>query len=159
MSETDAGARNLLLVYHSKTGKNGKMAEAVRKGAEHPDINVNVRYLHAFDAGPEDLLWADGVIFGTPENFGYMSGALKDFFDRTFYEVEGQVEGKPYAIFVGAGNDGTGAVTAIQRICNGYNFKEVQSPVIVAGDLQADSLDVCEQMGMAVAAGLEAGIY
>ena len=151
--------KKLVIIYHSKTGKNGRMAEAVRRGAEHPDIDVQARFLRAYDAGADDLLWADGMIFGTPENFGYMSGALKDFFDRTFYEVEGRVDGKPYSAFVGAGNDGSGAVTAIRRICKGYNFREVQEPVVVAGELRADSLCLCEEMGMAMAAGLEAGVF
>ena len=106
--------KQLLVVYHSKTGKNGEMAEAVRAGVNHPDIDVELRFKKAADADASDVLWADGFIFGTPENFGYMSGALKDFFDRTFYEVEGQVDGKPYCMFVGAGNDGSGAITAIR---------------------------------------------
>lgn len=151
--------KRLLIVYHSKTGKNGLMAQAVNTGATHPDIDVDVRFLIAAEAGVADLLWADAIIFGTPENFGYMSGALKDFFDRTFYEVEGQVDGKPYAMFVGAGNDGTGALTAIRRICNGYNFREVQEPVLVVGDLQAAQLEQCEALGMAIAAGTEAGVF
>lgn len=151
--------KHLLVVYHSKTGKNGQMAEAVRQGIEHPDIDVELRFLRAFDAGPDDLLWADGIMFGTPENFGYMSGALKDFFDRTFYEVEGQVDAKPYCMFVGAGNDGTGALTAIRRICNGYNFREVQDPVLIIGELQESQLTQCEELGMAMAAGLEAGVF
>lgn len=151
--------KHLLVVYHSKTGKNGKMAEAVRRGIEHPDIEIELKFLQAAHAGPEDLLWADGVMFGTPENFGYMSGALKDFFDRTFYEVEGQVDGKPYCMFIGAGNDGTGALTSIRRICNGYNFREVQDPVLVVGDLQEGQLEQCEELGMAMAAGLEAGVF
>jgi len=151
--------KHLLVVYHSKTGKNGQMAEAVRRGIEHPDIEVELKFLRAADAGPEELLWADGVMFGTPENFGYMSGALKDFFDRTFYEVEGQVDGKPYCMFIGAGNDGTGALTSIRRICNGYNFREVQDPVLVVGDLQDGQLEQCEELGMAMAAGLEAGVF
>ena len=87
------------------------MADAVLNGTSHPDIeNVDVRFIRAYDAGSDDLLWADGIIFGTPENFGYMSGALKDFFDRTFYEVEGQVDAKPFCMFIGAGNDGQGAL-------------------------------------------------
>ena len=151
--------KHLLIVYHSKTGKNGQMTESVNSGANHPDIDVEVRYLRAFDAGAEDLLWCDGVIFGTPENFGYMSGALKDFFDRTFYEVEGQVDAKPFSMCVGAGNDGTGALMAIRRICRGYNFKEVQDPVVVVGDLEAGQLKQCEELGMAMAAGIEAGVF
>ena len=151
--------KRLLIVYHSKTGKNGLMAKAVQEGANHPDIDIDVTFKAAVKAGIEDLLEADGLIFGTPENFGYMSGALKDFFDRTFYEVEGQVDGKPYCMLVGAGNDGTGALTAIRRICNGYNFKEVQQPIVVVGDLEDQQLQTCRELGMAMAAGLEAGIF
>lgn len=152
--------KNLLIVYHSKSGKNQRMADAVKKGATHPEIEgVEVRFLHAGDATDQDLLWADGIIFGTPENFGYMSGALKDFFDRTFYEVEGRVEATPFCIFVGAGNDGQGALMSIRRICKGYNFREVQEPLIVIGDLGDDDLTHCEELGMGMAAGLEAGIF
>ena len=105
--------KHLLIIYHSKDGSTGKMAEAVNRGANHPDIEVEVRMLLPKDAGLDDLLWADGLLLGTPDNFGYMSGALKAFFDRTFYPAEGKVEGLPYAIFVSAGNDGTGAVNSI----------------------------------------------
>lgn len=151
--------KHLLIVYHSKTGKNGQMADAVNLGASHPDVEIECRFKRAADSDARDLLWADGIIFGTPENFGYMSGALKDFFDRTFYEVEGQVDGVPYCMFIGAGNDGTGALTAIRRICNGYNFREVQEPVLVVGDLQQGDLARCEELGLAMAAGLEAAVF
>lgn len=152
--------KKLLIVYHSKGGKNQAMADAVRTGACHPDVEgVEVRFLHAGKATDEDLLWADGMIFGTPENFGYMSGALKDFFDRTFYEVEGKVDARPFCIFIGAGNDGQGALMSIRRICKGYKFKEIQDPVIVVGDLDEDGVSRCEEMGMTMAAGLEAGIF
>ena len=152
-------AKGLLIVYHSKGGKNAAMADAVRRGAEHPDINVDVRFLRASDAMQNDLLWADGLVLGTPENFGYMSGALKDFFDRTFYEVEGQVDAMPYGIFIGTGNDGQGALSSIRRICLGYKFREVQEPVIVVGDLRNTHLKLCEELGMSLAMGLEAGIF
>ncbi len=151
--------KHLLIVYHSKTGKNGQMAEYVYAGATDPDIEIEVRFKTAFDADKDDLLWADGVVFGTPENFGYMSGALKDFFDRTFYEVQGQVDARPYCLFVGAGNDGSGAVTAVHRICNGYNFREIQPPLVIVGELKADSESLCREFGMTIAAGLEAGIF
>lgn len=151
--------RHLLLVYHSKTGKNGRMAEAIKRGASHPDISIDLRARTAFDADSDDLRWADGIIFGTPANFGYMSGALKDFFDRTFYEVEGQVDAKPYCLFVGAGNDATGAVSSVQRICSGYNFREISEPLVIVGELTSEGEKRCEEFGMAMAAGLEAGIF
>lgn len=152
-------SKRLLIVYHSKGGKNKKMAEAVYRGAMHPEVDVEVRFLRAFDADADDLLWTDGVILGTPENFGYMSGALKDFFDRTFYEVEGQVDGKPYALFIGTGNDGQGAISHIRRICTGYKFREVQEPILVVGDVTDEQLAACEELGLGMAAGLESGIF
>ena len=152
-------SKHLLIVYHSKTGKTGQMADAVNLGACSPSVDIECRFKSAKESGIRDLLWADGIIFGTPENFGYMSGALKDFFDRTFYEVEGQVEGTPYCVFIAAGNDGQGALSSIRRICNGYNFREVQAPVLVVGDLCKDSLEQCQELGLAMAVGLESGIF
>jgi multimeric flavodoxin WrbA len=150
--------KHLLIVFHSQTGHTQQMARAVVRGATDDAIdNVEVRLLGAFDAGAEDLLWADALILGTPENFGYMSGGMKDFLDRTFYPCEGKLEGMPYAIFVSAGNDGTGAVNAIQRIANGYAFRQVQDPVIVKGELTDEDFQRCEELGMAIAAGLEIG--
>ena len=107
--------RRLLIVFHSQSGSAQRLAEAVIRGARRTE-GVTVRDVRALDATLDDLLWAEAVIFGTPENFGYMSGALKDFFDRTFYPAQGKVSQLPYALFVKAGNDGTGAVTSVERI-------------------------------------------
>ncbi len=152
--------KTLLIVYHSGSGRTQALAEAVRRGASHEDVDtVEVRFKTAFEAGPQDLLDADGVIFGTPENFGYMSGALKDFFDRTFYVVEGQIKNPPYAIFVCAGNDGTGALTAIRRIARGFPMNEVQEAVIARGDVTDEDLEKAEALGAALAFGMDAGVY
>ncbi|MCC5873354.1 MAG: NAD(P)H-dependent oxidoreductase [Gammaproteobacteria bacterium] len=153
-------SRHLLIVWHSKTGNTERLKDAVLQGAQHPDITgVTVRCLHTSEAGPDDLRWAHGILLGTPENFGYMSGQMKDFFDRTYYEVEGELEPLPFAIFISCGNDGRGAVREIHRIVKGYPFKEVQEPVIVRGEVNDEGLAACEELGMALAAGLEAGIY
>lgn len=137
-----------------------KMADAVYAGATDPDVgDVEVSKVPTFEATAEDLLRADGLILGTPENFGYMSGQMKDFFDRTFYEVEGKISPLPYAIFIGAGNDGSGALTAIRRIAKGYPFIEVQEPVLVRGDLTDQDLAKCRELGLALSVGIEAGIY
>ena len=151
--------KHLLIAYHSKDGSTGKMFERVLKGAQHPDIEIEVRAKLARETVAEDMVWADGIIFGTPENFGYMSGAMKDLFDRTFYPLEGQLEGMPIAIFISAGNDGTGALTSIRRIGNGYGFKEIHEPLISVGELKPETLDACEELGMYLAAGLEGGIF
>lgn len=152
--------RHLLIVYHSQSGHTEAMARAVRIGATDPAVEgVDVRFLTAGSAGPDDLLWAHGLLLGTPENFGYMSGAMKDFFDRTFYPVEGRIASLPYAVFISAGNDGSGALRAIRRIANGYPLREVQEPVIARGEVTAEALERCRELGLTLAAGLEAGVF
>ncbi len=150
--------KNLLIVYHTQGNKTGQMANAVLAAAEEEE-GVSVAFKKAFDANLEDLLWADGIIFGTPENFGYMSGALKDFFDRTFYPAEPYALNLPYSVFVAAGNDGTGAVREIDRIALGYPLRRVAEPVIVKGELAASDLEKCAELGLAMAAGLTMGIF
>lgn len=152
--------KHLLIVYHTKTGNTGRLADAVWRGATSDVVSgVTVRLRTAREAGPTDLLWADGVLLGTPENFGYMSGAMKDFFDRTFYEVEGKLQPLPCALFISAGNDGSGALSSIRRIVKGYPLQEVQEPVIARGRVSGADLRRCEELGMALAVGLEAGIF
>ena len=150
--------KHLLIVYHSGSGKTGQMAQAVHRGADR-EADVETRLQHAFDSGLDDLLWADGLIFGTPENFGYMSGALKDFFDRTFYPAEPLQLNLPYCLFVGAGNDGSGAVREVERIALGYPLRKVAEPVVAVGDLQEHHLQACEALGEAMAAGLALGVF
>ena len=152
--------KHLLIVYHTQSDRTQRMADAVYRGACHEDVSgVEVRRLLCRDAGADDLLWAQGLLLGTPENFGYMSGAMKDFFDRTFYPVEGKLAPLPYSVFISAGNDGTGALTAIRRIANGYPFIEVQEPVIARGELTSDHLQRCHDLGLALALGLEMALF
>ena len=136
------------------------MAEAVIHGANSDDVeNVEVRVRAALDADASDLLWCDAFILGTPENFGYMSGAMKYFLDRVFYDVVDKVNGKPFALFVRAGNDGTGAITSLRRILTGLAVKEVQEPVLIAGEFDESRLVQCQELGLTMAAGLEAGVF
>ncbi len=152
--------RHLLIVYHSQSGSTQKMAEAVLAGARSEDISgIDVRYKDALEADVEDVLWAHGLILGTPENFGYMSGAMKYFLDRVYYPSLGNVDGLPYALFVRAGNDGTGAINSINRILVGLSLRQVQEPVLIAGEFDESRLTDCEELGMTLAAGLEAGIF
>jgi len=136
------------------------MADAVIRGAGNPDIaGVEVRVKTALEADADDLIWADAFILGTPENFGYMSGALKYFLDRVFYPCENRINGKPWAMFVRAGNDGTGTIAAVRRILSGLAVKEIQEPVLIVGEFDESRLVECEELGMTVAAGLESGIF
>jgi multimeric flavodoxin WrbA len=152
--------KNLLIVSHSQSGTTLRMAEAVIRGAQDPGIeNVELRVRPALEADAGDLLWCDGFILGTPENFGYMSGAMKYFLDRIYYECIDKVDGRPYALFVRAGNDGTGAIASLRRILTGLSVREVQEPVLIAGEFDESRLTECEELGMTMAAGLEAGIF
>ena len=136
------------------------MAEAVIRGATHADIDgVEVRCRSAIDADADDLLWADAFILGTPENFGYMSGAMKYFLDRVYYPCEGKIGGCPWALFVRAGNDGTGAISSIRRILTGLAVREVQEPVLIKGEFDENRLADCEELGLTMSAGLEAGVF
>ena len=150
--------KKLLIVYHTQGVRTGEMAEAVLRGARQVD-DVETVMKRALDATLDDLLTADGIIFGTPENFGYMAGAIKDFLERVFYPAQGKIEGMAYAIFVAAGNDGTGAVSSIDRIVRGFPMKKVCEPVIAKEKTTTDDLAKCEELGMMLAAGISAGIY
>lgn len=148
----------ILIVYHSQTGHTEKMAQAVAQGAKSIE-GVEVILKKAADAATDDLLAADGLALGTPENFGYMSGMVKDFFDRTFYGAHEKVFRKPFVVFISAGNDGTGALRAIERIALGYKLKTVYDPVIAKGEITQEILDQCFELGATIAGGCQMGIY
>ncbi|WP_345792039.1 NAD(P)H-dependent oxidoreductase [Thauera sp. JM12B12] len=153
-----AEPRRLLIIYHTQSGNTGRLADAAFAGARRVQ-GVETVIKRAFDAGTDDLLACNGLLLGTPENFGYMSGALKDFFDRTYYPCEGKLTGLPYAIFVSAGNDGSGAVREIGRIANGYGWKAVADALIVRKAITDAALADAAELGEAMAAGVEMGIF
>jgi len=155
-----ADARHLLVVYHSRSGCTQALADAAIAGAESDEIDgVEVRVKHAFDATVDDVRWCGGIVLGTPENFGYMSGALKDFFERIYYTLLDETRGLPYALFVKGGHDGEGAVRSVERIVTGLGWRAVLAPVLVVGELDDDARERCHELGITFAAGLEAGVF
>jgi len=152
--------KTLLVVSHTPSENTSRLARAVITGATHKDITgVQVRLCKPLETGPDEVLEADAIILGTTENFGYMSGAMKDFFDRIYYPCLEKTEALPFALFVRAGNDGLGALSSIERITKGLAWKQVQAPLICCGPWQDRFADQCEELGMTMAAGLEAGIF
>jgi multimeric flavodoxin WrbA len=162
--------KKLLIVFHSKTGGTYQMAEAAARGAaSEPEVSLNL--IHASEAGPDELLQADGYVFATPENLAMMSGMMKDFFDRTYYSVLDRIVGRPYAILICAGSDGENAARQIQRIATGWRLKPIAEPIIVCTHAQTPEailapkkigpfdLQRCEEIGATLAAGLVLGIY
>jgi multimeric flavodoxin WrbA len=153
----------LLIVYHTQSGGTQALAERAARGAASvEEMSVLVR--RAADATAEDVLAASGLLLGTPENFGYMSGMLKDFFDRVFYPCEDKVAGRPYSVFVCAGGDGTGAMREVDRIVTGWRMRKVHDGVIARrvggmagssrGHLAEDDLARAEELGATLAAGI-----
>ena len=152
--------KHLLVVSHTPSVNTQTLTDAVMRGAKHPDIDgVEVRLMAPLQAKPDDVLWANGIILGTTENFGYMSGALKDFFDRSYYPCLEKTEGLPYGLFIRAGLDGTGTRKAVERIVTGLRWKAVVEPLILKGEFSEDFIAPCEELGMTLAAGLEAGVF
>lgn len=151
--------KRLLIVAHAPSPNTRALLDAVLAGARTPGIEgVEVAALSPFTARADDVLSADAVILGTPENLGYMSGALKDFFDRIYYPCLERTQGHPYALWVRAGSDGTGTRRAVEAIATGLRWRVVQPPLICRGEFQESFIGQCRDLGMAVAAGLEAGI-
>ena len=162
--------RTVLIVYHSMTGGAEQMAQAAYGGASS-ERDVRARLLRAPHAGPEDVLAAQAYIFVTPENLAAISGAMKDFFDRTYYAALDRIAGRPYAILVCAGSDGRNAVRQIDRICTGWRLRLIAEPLIVCTHAQTpeailapkhiaiEQLRQCEEIGASLAAGLALGIY
>ena len=154
------GARHLLVVFHSRSGGTQQLADAVIVGATSAEIEgVEVRVKRAPDADADDVRWCDAIIIGTPENFGYMSGLIKDFLERIYYVLLDETPGRPYALFVKGGHDGEGAIRSIDRILTGLKWKQALPPVLVTGDFAEGDLERAQELGMTLAAGLEAGVF
>lgn len=150
----------LLIIGHVPSLNTQALRDAVVEGANHPDIEgVEVRALSPFDTQPGDVKAASAIILGTTENLGYMSGALKDFFDRCYYPVIEETEGCPFTFYIRAGLDGTGTRRAIENITTGLRWKQVQEPLLCKGEWRDDFVDQARELGMAMAAGLDAGVF
>ncbi|WNK00827.1 flavodoxin family protein [Thalassospiraceae bacterium LMO-JJ14] len=152
--------KTLLIVGHVPSANTRALRDAVQAGAASDQVDgIDVRVLSPFDAGVADVLGADAVILGTTENLGYMSGALKDFFDRTYYGVLEEKQGLPYALYVRAGLDGTGTIRGVESITTGLRWKAVRAPLLLKGTWQDGFVDEAHELGLLVAAGLEAGVF
>jgi len=145
----------LLHVHHTTSPAVHSMFTAVQSGATDPQIEgVDVVTRAALQATAHDVLAADAYLLGTPANLGYMSGALKHFFDQIYYPCLEATIARPYGVYVHGNNDTTGAVRAIEMVTAGLQWRLAQAPVTVIGEPTRDDLDACWELGAAVAAGL-----
>ncbi|HTC08552.1 MAG TPA: NAD(P)H-dependent oxidoreductase [Acetobacteraceae bacterium] len=162
--------KTLLIVVHSRTGGARQMAEAAAQAARaEPDVQA--RLLSATDATAQDVLDADGYIFAAPENLAALAGAMKEFFDRTYYPVLDRINGRPYALLISAGSDGTNAVRQVTRIATGWRLRQVAEPVIACTHAQTPETILapkqigaadrvrCAEVGATLSAGLASGVF
>lgn len=162
--------KQLLIIFHSITGGSEQIAQAVAQGArKEPEIEVTLR--QAQHVQPEHLRVASGYIFIAPEMLGSLSGIMKDFFDRTFYQVLDELNGRPYAALICAGSEGHGAVRQLEKIATGWRLKKVaeskvlltkaqtKEQILQAKTLDQPSLDQCEELGAFFASALALAVF
>src|SRR5499427_6686834 len=144
----------LLIVHHTASPSLQAMFEAVHAGASTDDIEgVEVVVRPALTASAADVLTADGYLLGTPANIGYMSGALKHFFDGIYYPCLEATKGRPYALYVHGASDTGGAVRAVESVATGLSWRRARPPLSVIGPPSAADLEECWELGAVMAAG------
>lgn len=152
---------NLLIVANTPSPNTQRLADAVCAGAAEgaEDGNPAIIFKTPLAATADDVLAANGVIIGTTENFGYMSGQIKDFFERVYYPCLEKTEALPWALYIRAGRDGTGTNRAVHAIVGGMRWREVQEPLLLVGAHQESFIQSCHELGMALAAGINLNIF
>ena len=165
------GTSRLLVVHHAPTASMRRLTDAILAGARDPEIDgVEVVPRPALEATADDVLAADGYLLATPANFGYMSGALKHFFDSTFLQVggslddsggagesEGETKGRPFGLLVHGRYDTTGAVRAVQSIVGALGWRQGYDVLEVMGDVDEADTDAAYELGATLAAVLATG--
>jgi len=145
----------LLVIHHTPSPATRELLEEVLAGARHPELaDVEVVARPALGTGAADVLAADGYLLGTPANFGYMSGALKHFFDTVYYPCLDATAGRPFGLWVHGNDDVAGAVRAVSSIVGGLGWQQVARPVEVTGPLDTAAREACRDLGGTVAATL-----
>jgi multimeric flavodoxin WrbA len=145
--------RRLLVVHHTPSPATQAMLESVLAGARTDELEgIEIEAAPALTAGAAQVLAADGYLLGTPANIGYMSGALKHFFDSIYYPCLEATQRRPYGLYVHGGSDTTGAVRAVESITAGLKWRQVRPPVLVTGQPSPADLEACWELGAILAA-------
>jgi multimeric flavodoxin WrbA len=152
--------KHLTIIFHSQGGGTKTLITALMEGIKlhsFPELAVHIE--DSVVVKSETILEADAIVLGTAENFGYMSGAMKHFFDRIYYPCLETKRGLPYQLIVNADTDGRGAVNSVENIIRGLGWKRIDKPQIFKGKIKKSDLSICKELGATIAAGLEAGIF
>ena len=152
------GMARLLVVHHTPSPDTHAMLGSVGDGAvaaaEELDGELDVVLRPALAAVIPDVLAADGYLLGTPANFGYMSGALKHFFDTVYYPCLDATRGRPWGLWVHGNNEVNGAAIAVERIVTGLGWSAVRPPVLIVGSPSADDSERLWELGAVTAAAV-----
>ena len=152
--------KKLLIISNLPSNNTKILLNQVKKGAKSINSeNLEIISSNAVDISYETIKESSAIILGTTENLGYMSGIMKDFFDRNYNQCLNQTNGLPYALYIRAGHDGTGTELNMKRIITGLKWKEIQTPLILKGAWNDYFKDQCFNLGATVAAGLDMDIY
>ena len=147
----------ILLVANTPSNNALILREAVQRGAEESEYPIVVK--PPLEATAENVLACAAIIIGTTENFGYMSGQIKDFFERVYYPCLENTGALPWALYIKAGLDGTGATQSVEKIVTGLKWKAVQKPLLLHGPFQQQFIEECETLGAGIAEGLKLKIF
>ena len=150
----------LLFVSHCPSDNTAALRDAAASAIEALGVeDLELRSLAPLDADADDVSWCEGILLGTTENFGYMAGRTKDFFERIYYPCLESTQGLPAALYIRAGEDGTGTRQAIERIVTGLRWKFVADPLILRGKWDPGFGKQVGELAMTIAAGLDADIF
>ena len=156
---TAENRKKLLIVAHTPSDNLRKLLTAVTQGAASSDLSsTDIHSVQALEASPDEVLTSDAIILITSENLGYMSGGMKDFFDRIYYPCLEEKQGLPVAAIIRAGHDGTGTRRALETITTGLRWRWVQEPLTCRGEWRDDFTNQASELGEAMAIAVDQGI-
>jgi multimeric flavodoxin WrbA len=141
----------LLIVYHSQSGNTEALAKAVAEGASSAGATVTLK--KATDATAEDLINCDVAAFGSPNYYSDMAGALKDFFDRAYWDVRDKVHHKPYGAFCSSGVNSSRVLDSIDRVASlsSLSMKKAFDGIVITGTPSSTGLAKCRELGKKLA--------
>jgi len=139
----------VLVIYSSQSGNTEAMAKAVAEGAKAAGAAVVLK--KATDANADDVMACDVIAIGTPNYFGYMSGLVKDFFDRAWIVIREKVADKPYCTFGSKGGGGAQALESVERICDGLKMRKVADGLMATRQPTPEVLTQCKDLGKKLA--------
>jgi multimeric flavodoxin WrbA len=150
----------VLFVSHCPSENTAELRDAALRGIEGLTLDdIEVVSKSPLEANADDVEACDGILIGTTENFGYMAGLIKDFFERIYYPCLASKQGLPFALYIRAGEDGRGTRASIEKITTGLRWKPISESLILRGPYKPEFKDDVAELAMTMAAGLDSNIF